>query len=114
MSHMTTSLQDPTMKLIGNTTIIATSEPNIHPVIVATVERRNRPPRYDMRIWSSGQVARCSVHQRRRGPNVRVTRRIAVIAICQCHVQSEMMTAPSAASASIVHGFRLFSSVAGV
>ena len=44
----------------------------------------------------------------------RVTRRIAVIAICQCQVQSEMMTAPSAASASIVHGFRLFSSVAGV
>ena len=36
------------------------------------------------------------------------------MAICQCHVQSEMMTAPNAASASMVHGFRLFSSVAGV
>jgi hypothetical protein len=44
----------------------------------------------------------------------RVTSRIAVIAICQCQVQSEMMTAPSAANASMVHGFRLFSSVAGV
>ena len=73
MSHMTTSLQDPTMKLIGNTTIIATSEPSVQPVIVATVERRNRPPRYDMRIWSSGHVARWSFHQRSSGPRVRVT-----------------------------------------
>ena len=61
------------MKLTGNTTISATRLPNVQPVIVATVERRNRPPRNDMRIWSSGHVARWSVHQRSSGPSVRVT-----------------------------------------
>jgi len=112
---MTASRQaaDPASMLIGDT-ISAARMPKVRPMIVATVERRNRPPRNDMRTWSSGHVARWSVHQRSSGPNVRETRRIAVIAICQCQVQSEMMTAPSAASASIVHGFRLFSSVAGV
>ena len=70
---MTTSLQDPAMELIGNTTISATRLPNVQPVIVATVERRNRPYRYEARMWSSGHVARWSVHQRCSGPNVRVT-----------------------------------------
>ena len=50
MSHMTTSRQDPAMELIGNTTISATRLPNVQPVIVATVERRNRPNRYEARI----------------------------------------------------------------
>ena len=112
---MTSSRQatDPTTSMIGDT-ISAARSIKVRPMIVATVERRNRPKRYEARTWSSGHVARWSVHQRSSGPSVRETRRIAVIAICQCQVQSEMMTAPSAASASIVHGFRLFSSVAGV
>ena len=71
---MTPSLQaaDPASMLIGDT-ISAASVPKVRPMIVATVERRNRPKRYEARTWSSGHVARWSVHQRSSGPNVRVT-----------------------------------------